>query len=98
MDFVEDDEICPKVSIIVLNWNGLKDTVECLESFKKVTYPNYEVVVVDNGSEGNDAEVMASRYGDYIHLIRNDRNYGFAEGNNMAIRFALANSNPEEDK
>ena len=85
----------PKVSIIILNWNGLEDTIECLESLRKITYPNYEVVVVDNGSEGNDAEILAGRFGDYIHLIRNDRNYGFAEGNNIAIRYALANSNPE---
>jgi len=85
----------PKVCIIVLNWNGLKDTVECLESLKKITYPNYEVIVVDNGSEGNDAEVLTGRYGNYIHLIRNEKNYGFAEGNNTAISFVLANSNPD---
>ena len=38
----------PKVSITVLNWNGLEDTLECLESLRKITYPNYEVIVVDN--------------------------------------------------
>jgi cellulose synthase/poly-beta-1,6-N-acetylglucosamine synthase-like glycosyltransferase len=42
----------PKVSIIILNWNGLEDTIECLESLKKITYLNYEVIVVDNGSPG----------------------------------------------
>ncbi len=47
-----------KVSIIILNWNGLGDTIECLESLKKVVYPIYDVVVVDNGSEGNDAQVL----------------------------------------
>ena len=47
----------PKVSIIILNWDGLKDTIECLESLKKITYPNYEVILVDNSSEGNDADV-----------------------------------------
>ena len=40
----------PKVSIIILNWNGLKDTIKCLESLKKITYSNYEVILVDNGS------------------------------------------------
>ena len=50
--------IYPKVSIIILNWNGLKDTIECLESLKKITYPNYEVIVVDNGSKGNDAVLI----------------------------------------
>jgi hypothetical protein len=38
--------ISPKVSIIIVNWNGLEDTVECLESLKQITYPNYEVIVV----------------------------------------------------
>jgi hypothetical protein len=76
----------PKVSIIILNWNGLKDTIECLESLKKITYPNYEVIVVDNGSEGNDADVLEERYGDYIRLIRNKENLGFAGGNNVAMR------------
>lgn len=40
----------PKVAIVVLNWNGWQDTVECLESLQKVTYPNYRIIVVDNGS------------------------------------------------
>lgn len=40
----------PRVSIILLNWNGWKDTIECLESLYRVTYPNYDIIVVDNGS------------------------------------------------
>ncbi len=46
-------EIVPitKVAIIVLNWNGWGDTVECLKSLYRITYPNYNVIVVDNGSE-----------------------------------------------
>ena len=82
----------PKVSIIILNWNGLEDTVECLESLKKVTYPNYEVIVVDNASEGNDVQVLREKFGDYIQLIQNDRNYGCAEGYNTGIRFILKKS------
>ena len=65
----------PKVSIIILNWNGLEDTIECLESLKKITYPNYEVIMVDNGSKGNDTQVLEEKFGDYIHLIKNDKNY-----------------------
>ena len=83
----------PKVSIIILNWNGLEDTIECLESLKKINYPNYEVIVVDNGSEGNDAQVLEEKFGDYIHLIKNNRNYGFAGGANIGMRYALDNSN-----
>jgi hypothetical protein len=82
----------PKVSIIVLNWNGLEDTIECLESLKKITYPNYEAIVVDNGSEGRDVEALRHKFGNYIQLIENDRNYGFAEGNNIGMRYAFESS------
>ena len=46
----------PRVSIIILNWNGWKDTIECLESLYKITYPNYDVIVVDNGSKDDSVE------------------------------------------
>jgi GT2 family glycosyltransferase len=85
----------PKVSIIILNWNGLGDTIECLESLKRITYPNYEVIVVDNGSQGNDAQVLQERFGDYIHLIQNDKNYGYTGGSNIGIRYALNDSSPD---
>jgi hypothetical protein len=85
----------PKVSIIIPNWNGLEDTSECIESLKKVTYPNYEVIVVDNASEGNDVQALSERFGDYIQMVRNDRNYGCGEGYNSGIRYALKNSQPE---
>ncbi|MFC2067698.1 glycosyltransferase [Chloroflexota bacterium] len=84
----------PKVSIIILNWNGIEDTVECLTSLKRVTYPNYEVIVVDNGSEGDEARVIKEKFGDYLQLIRNDRNYGYGGGVNVGIRYILAHSLP----
>ena len=79
----------PKACIVILNWNGLDDTIECLESLKKITFPNYEVVVVDNASSGNDVQVIREKYADYIHVIANDKNYGFSEGNNIGMRYAL---------
>ncbi len=39
----------PKVAIAVLNWNGWRDTLECLESLQRMTYPHYQIIVVDNG-------------------------------------------------
>lgn len=85
----------PKVSIIILNWNGLEDTIECLDSLKKITYPNHRITVVDNGSRGNDVQALREKFGDYINIIENDKNYGFAEGNNIGIRYALASVNPD---
>jgi len=46
----------PKVSIVILNWNGWADTVECLESLYRITYKNYEVIVVDNASSNNSID------------------------------------------
>ena len=85
----------PKVAIVILNWNGLADTNECLESLKEITYPGYQVILVDNGSDGDDARVLRDTFGDYIHVIENERNYGFAEGCNIGIRYALAHMEPE---
>lgn len=90
-----EEQKYPRVSIIILNWNGLEDTIECLESLKEITYPDYDVIVVDNGSEGNDIEILRQRFENYIHIIENGINYGFCEGNNIAIRWLLDNSKPD---
>jgi len=75
----------PKVTIIILNWNGMEDTIECLESLKNITYPNYETLVVDNGSTDGSVECIRERYPD-IEILENKDNLGFAEGNNVALR------------
>ena len=79
----------PHVSIIVLNWNGRADTVECIESINKVTYPNYSIIVVDNGSTDNSENTLRQRYPE-IKIIQTGRNLGFAGGMNAGLRHALA--------
>jgi len=54
--------IYPKVTIIILNWNGKEDTIECLESLKHITYPKYEILLVDNGSTDGSVECFRERY------------------------------------
>ncbi len=76
----------PKVSIVVLNWNGLKDTRECLNSLIANDYRNQEILVVDNASTGDDINQLSSQFNHIIQLIRNDKNYGFSKGNNSAIK------------
>lgn len=85
----------PRVCIIVLNWNGLEDTRECLKSLQDVEYPNYEVVLVDNGSDGDDCPVLMGEFGGYIRLVQNDRNYGCGEGFNAGIRHAMQPPQPD---
>jgi GT2 family glycosyltransferase len=51
-----------RVSIVILNWNGWRDTIECLESLYRISYPNYDVILLDNGS--NDGSLKEIR--DYL--------------------------------
>lgn len=68
----------PLVSIIILNWNGLEDTKLCLEHVQKMTYPNYEVIVVDNGSSAEEKAYLSKLKG--ITYVDNPVNHGFAGG------------------
>jgi len=75
-----------KVSVILLNWNGLGDTIQCINSLRKIDYPNFEIIVVDNGSKDNSVSGLRKLKG--IKLIENKANLGFAEGNNTGVRKA----------
>lgn len=138
----------PRVSIIILNWNGWKDTLECLTSLYHIDYDNYEVIVVDNHSHDESVEMIEkyvkgevkkhSNPLDYLNsnksgnshlkktfvnkplklfhfsgedlpkekidmedqptslfLIENNKNYGFAGGNNVGMEFALKSLEPD---
>jgi len=85
-------QLNPKICIVILNWNGLQDTTICLNSLKKIKYNNYKVILVDNGSNLDEGARLKEKFGDYIYIIKTNKNYGFAEGNNIGIRFALKNN------
>lgn len=77
----------PKVSIIVLNYNGLRDTKKCITSILKTDYPNYSVIIVDNGSEKNEAAIIKKLFANKkIRCIRLAKNYGFSGGNNRIFK------------
>lgn len=76
----------PSVSIITVNYNGLADTCEMIESLRRhETYP-HEIIVVDNGSRLPEAEEIARRYPE-VRVVRNG-NTGFAGGNNAGMAVA----------
>lgn len=79
----------PRVTIILLNWNGLEDTLSCLDSLQRLDHPDYEIVVVDNGSTDGSGAAIESRF-PTTKLIRNAENLGFAGGNNVGLRHAMA--------
>lgn len=87
-----------KVSIVILNWNGTKDTIECLKSIRQLLTTNYQLltIVVDNGSKDRfeiDApggpSFASLRFKNEVRIIRNKENLGFAEGNNVGIKDVL---------
>jgi GT2 family glycosyltransferase len=79
----------PKVSVIILNYNGLAYLKNCLASLRKQTYSNVRVIVCDNASKDGSVDFVTKNYPD-ITLIKNKENFGFAKGNNIAINYALA--------
>lgn len=77
-----------KVCIIIVNLNGKEFLKNCLDSIKKNTiYPNYEVVVVDNGSTDGSQGLVKSEYS-WVSLVENKTNRGFSGGNNDGIFYA----------
>lgn len=70
----------PRVSVVILNWNGLQDTVECIDSLRGVSYSNYETIVVDNGSTGDDVKALREKYGDTVFIFETGENLGFFKG------------------
>jgi len=132
----------PNVAFIVLNWNGWKDTLECLKSINDLNYPNYHLVLVDNASQDDsisrirnyckgtapdekfnrEHEKKLEKNGkrnvleidfnnlntikidprNYLNsnklenliMIKNDENYGFTGGNNIALNFARKKLKP----
>jgi GT2 family glycosyltransferase len=78
----------PSVYIIILNWNNPNDTIECVGSVKRLKYPNFRVLLVDNGSTDGSADILRRKFPD-IDIIENSANYGYVRGNNIGIRRAL---------
>ena len=82
----------PFVSVIVLNYNGLKYLGEglkdCLDSVLRTDYPNFEIIFVDNGSTDGSADFVRKNYKSKIKMIENKRNLGFSEGFNTGIRIS----------
>jgi len=78
----------PLVYIIILTWNQWDMTLECLTSILQVTYPNYKVVVVDNGSTDGTVESIKKHF-PQVEVIVNSSNLGFAAGSNVGIKYAL---------
>lgn len=81
----------PAVYIVILNWNGLEDTLECISSLEKLTYTNVKIIVVDNGSGNNEAETIEQKF-PAATVLKQAENIGFCGGCNVGIKYALENN------
>ncbi len=84
------------VSIIIVHYSGEADTIECLQSLKKIKHPHfsYSVVVVDNGSK-DTLQLPKKLLSSNVLVLRSDTNLGFTDGNNLGIKNAIENFAPD---
>lgn len=81
----------PLVYIVILNYNGYIDTIECINSIKRIIYDNYRVVIVDNNSNDDSEKILKEKFPDYI-ILQTGKNLGYAAGNNIGIKYAVTNN------
>lgn len=92
----------PLISIITINYDHPEVTCQLLASLRKITYPNIEIIVVDNASPNDDPACIKENYPEIIFL-QSKENLGFAGGNNLGVRIAkgkyilLLNNDTEVD-
>ena len=79
----------PELSVITVNYNGLRDTERMIESLQKHLTIQYELIVVDNGSVRDEASELQLKY-PFLITIRSEQNLGFAGGNNLGIKHATS--------
>ena len=78
----------PLVSFITVNYDHLSDTIEFLESARALTYPNIEIIVVDNNSPKEKPSEEVKRKYPSVRFVQNSKNLGFAGGNNAGLKVA----------
>jgi GT2 family glycosyltransferase len=82
-------EASSHVVTVVLNWNGRDDTLACLRSLERLDWARHSTIVVDNGSADDSVDAIEAEYPS-VTVLPTGHNLGFAEGNNVGLRAALA--------
>lgn len=81
-------EVEPQVWIVILHWRGIEHTRACLESLKSLSYTNYNVLLVDNGSQNHDGQELVKEF-PQTNLLELESNRGFSGGCNAGIDYCL---------
>lgn len=79
-----------QIAIVILNYLNYKDTIECIDSIFEMEYDTKGIVIVDNHSDNESLAVLRKKYSNekLVHIIKNNKNDGFAKGNNVGIQYA----------
>lgn len=80
----------PPVLIITLNWRQPETTLECVQSLQALSYSNFDILVIDNGSADTSVTILETQLPDSVHLMALPQNLGFAAGCNIGLKKALA--------
>lgn len=79
----------PRVVLLILTWNRRDDVLRCVASLPRLDYPNVEVVVIDNASADDSVAALRAAHPG-LTILENAANLGYAGGNNVGIRWAMA--------
>lgn len=83
------------ICIILVNYNGYDDTVECIKSIENSDYDNYKIILVDNGSKDKNKILNDNYINNAADVIISEENLGFSGGNNLGIKYAQEKYDPE---
>lgn len=78
-----------KAAVIILNYNNYEDTIQCIKSVQKNTYPYFDIIVVDNCSSNDSVKQIKAIFDDEIIFMETGVNLGYAGGNNVGLRYAM---------
>jgi GT2 family glycosyltransferase len=78
----------PCLSVVIVNWNGRDYLKECLNSLRRQTWKEFEIILLDNGSTDGSVEYVEENFPGWVRILANERNEGFSGGNNRGIRAA----------
>lgn len=84
----------PQVSIVILNWNNADDTLKCLDSFLRLNYSNFELIVVDNGSSDDSLQQIKNKFPS-VTCVEVGKNLGYSGGNNVGIKYSMKDKKNE---
>jgi GT2 family glycosyltransferase len=79
------EKMAPKVSVMIMNYNGKKWLSQCLESVAKISYQNFDTYLIDNASTDGSTNYVENNF-PWVKIIKHEKNFGFAEGYNRAIK------------